>query len=83
MSTALTAVWPLLGFHVVNYTFEYVLLQELGNLWFEVMLHGGSDVGAYESGWGHFTEPSVLGLATLLCSGSSILVWVRGYNRLG
>lgn len=45
MFTVLTAVWPLLGFHVVNYTFEYILLQELDNLLFEVMLHGGSDVG--------------------------------------
>lgn len=69
MSTALTAVWPLLGFHTVNYTFECVLLQELANLLFEVMLHGGSDVGLCESGQGHFTEPSILGLAVLLGSG--------------
>lgn len=47
MSTVLTATWPLLGFHVVNFAFECVLLQELGNLLFEVVLCGRSDVGDY------------------------------------
>lgn len=34
MSTVLTAAWPLLEFHIINYAIEYVLLQELGDLLF-------------------------------------------------
>jgi hypothetical protein len=79
MSTVLTAAWPLLGFHVVNYAFECILLQELGNLLFEVILCGRSDVGDYMS----LVRDTLQSLVFLALLSSLALVGSSGLGCMG